>query len=166
MDAQLPVPADPFVIGQNPNTQMSTYHSWPDGFVDPRPVTTFGDDLTDLLAEFAESGCKITADESWSWFSISTHQRQIEFVRRGRLGFNRDYCWEVRLSECDNPVSLGTIFGIRECACVVIAGVDALSRIAKKWITGDDVLAIVQSAKFWDKMDTRKPLELSGNAAK
>ena len=144
---------------------MSNYHSWPDGFIDPRPVTTFGNDLTDLLTELAKSGCRITADEYWSWFSISTDQRQIEFVRRGRLGSNRDYCWEVRLSACDTPVRLGAVFGIRDYACVVIAGLDDLSRITKSWINGDDVVTIVQCATFWDKMDTAKPLQLSGDAA-
>jgi hypothetical protein len=140
---------------------MTDALKWPDEFADPTPVTNFGHALTELLQELVQSACEVTADQHWSWFSVSHQGRIIDFVRRGRLGDNRDYCWEVRLSSDGQPVQLGGIFGIRDYACVVIAGLDSLRNVTKAWISGEEIHSLVRLATFWDKMDTKQPLCVS-----
>jgi hypothetical protein len=46
--------------------------------------SNFGDALTELLTELIASGCSVTAEEHWSWFSVSRGARMIELVRHGR----------------------------------------------------------------------------------
>ena len=146
---------------------MVDYLKWPDDFADTTPVTNFGDALSELLHELVDSGCVVSAEEHWSSFSISHDDRVIGLVQRGRLGYNRDYCWEVRLGSDGKPVSLGKLFGIHEYACVVITGIDSLRTVATLWLTGCDVDSLLRDVTFWDKMSTSQPLQVptDGRAA-
>lgn len=137
---------------------MTAHLKWPDEFADPSPVTNFGEALTELLQQLVQIGCDVIADQHWSWFAVARQCRMIDLVRRGRLGYNRDYCWEVRLSSDEQPVQLGKIFGIRENACVVIAGMDNLRNVTKGWLAGEEIHSLVSRVTFWDKLDTRHPL--------
>ena len=137
---------------------MIPEHTWPDEFADPTPDTNFGDALTELLNELVASGCRVTANEHWSWFSVSRGARMVNLVRRGRLGDHRDYCWEVRLSTDSRPVQLGKVFGIRDYACVVIASMESVRNVTTAWLVGDDVRSLLRKGTFWDKMDTKQPL--------
>lgn len=132
---------------------------WPVEFIDSVPATNFGNSSNVLLKELVEFGCDVTADGDWTWFSISRDDRTIDFVRRGRLGYNRDYCWEVRLSSEKQPVQLGMLFGIRECACVVITGMKDIRNVAKTWLDGNDISSLLRIATFWNKMDAKEPLQ-------
>ena len=138
---------------------MITELKWPHEFVDATPTTNFGGELTELLKELIESGCTVTAEEHWSWFSMSRGARMIDLVRRGRLGYNRDYCWEVRLSSENQPVQLGKVFGIREYACVVTSGMHNVRDVTKAWLAGDDIRSLLPNVTFWDKMNTKQPLQ-------
>ncbi len=138
---------------------MVTDLNWPNEFVDPKPVTSFGDALTELLNELVESGCDVTADRHWSWFSISREGRMMDLVRRGRMGGRREVCWEIRLSSDRQPVQLGKIFGIRQYACVVITGMDNLRNATKSWLGGEDIHSLLRNVTFWDRLNPQQPLQ-------
>ncbi len=131
---------------------------WPDEFSDATPVTDFGDALTEFLDEMIELGSSVSATESWTSFAIWRGARMVDLIRRGKLGFNRQHCWEVRLFANGETVALGPIFELREHACVVIAGIDDLRAVTTPWLAGENVELVISQADFWDKMDTSHPL--------
>lgn len=139
---------------------MVQFRKWPDEFVDTRPVTPFGDALTDVLKEFVGSGYQVTAEVSWTCISMSHRDRMVDFIFRGRLGAGRGHCWEVRLYSNNEAVQLGNFFGIRAFACVVITGVDDVRNITNLWLAGRNVDAILRTVTFWDRVNPEAPLQV------
>jgi len=138
---------------------MGNARKWPVEFVDKTPVTKFGNALTELLQEFVDLGCEVTADESWSWFSIAHKHRTIELVRRGHLEKYRDACWEVILQSSFQRVYLGTFFGLPAYTCIVIVGKEDLGNVTRNWLAGVEIEQLLGTVTFWDKRNPRRPLQ-------
>ena len=136
---------------------------WPDEFINKTPMVTFGVEFISFLKEMNASGATITADETWTTFAIRRDNRIVDFTRRGRLGRGRPECWEVRPCENGHELQLGVVFGIRDYACVVTAGLEYIQTISKMWLSGSDIESLVRCVSFWDKMGTGNPLELPTN---
>jgi hypothetical protein len=140
------------------------YLQWPDEFHSPTPQVTFGCEFITLLESQVATGANILAKEDWSAFTINRRGRMVTFIRRGKLGYQRPECWEVRLADRNVGVQLGSLFGIRDYACVVTAGVDNIRTITEMWLNDSDVLSIVYVVPLWDKMNSQKQLKLpAGN---
>ena len=98
-------------------------------------------------------------DQTMALFGFSRESRRIDFIRRGRLHRGSGQCWEVWPYDGDDSFRLGSQFGIREHACVVVDGIAGVSAAAECWIAGNDMSDLARCADFWDKMDGSKPLE-------
>ena len=75
------------------------YLQWPDEFDNPTPTVNFGHEFITLLESQAAKGATITAEEHWSSFTFKRGDRMVDFTRRGKLGYQRPECWEVRLAD-------------------------------------------------------------------
>ncbi len=143
------------VIGLNETENpMVRILRWPDEFVEQTPMVTFGPQFIGFLQEMIKSGAVVHAEEHWSSFAIHRGDRIVDYVRRGRLGYGRSECWEVRLGSNGHGILLGTAFGIRDYACVVTAGLDSIRAVTEMWLDGCDVESLIRSVDFWDKMNT------------
>ena len=136
---------------------------WPDEFSDKTPMVTFGVEFISFLKEMNATGASITANETWTTFAIRRDSRIVDFTRRGRLGRGRPECWEVRPCENGRELQLGVVFGIRDYACVVTAGLEYIQTISKMWLNGSDIESLVRCVSFWDKMGTGYRMELPNN---
>lgn len=137
---------------------MTELFRWPTDFDDPRPVTDFDSALSDYFESLIASGSEVHAHPGWMLFSMSRESRTVSFIRRGKLRRGDRVCWEVRPVHDGESARLGSLFGIREYACVVISGIDDVRTIADRWLAGAPVEALIDGVTFWDKMDTSKPL--------
>ena len=129
---------------------------WPNDFDDPNPVTGFDPALEGSLAEFLRqmiaNGATVCAENSWMSFAISRDSRTIDFIRRGVRKF-----WEVRLRD-GTETRLGPLFGLHECACVVVLTTVEIQTVAELWIGGHSVEKLIDSVSFYDRTNPREPL--------
>ncbi len=132
---------------------------WPDEFDNPTPMVTLGHDFIALLESQAATGTIITAEEHWSSFTFKRGDRMVTFTRRGKLGYQRPECWEVLLADRNAGVQLGSVFGIRDYACVVTAGVENIQTITEMWLDCADLASLINAVPLWDKMNTQKELK-------
>jgi hypothetical protein len=138
---------------------MPEFLRWPADFDDPEPVTDFDSALVAYFDTIIASGGDVRADRSWMSFAISRDLRMVDFTRRGRLRRGAPACWEVRPIHNGECHRLGSLFGIRDYACVVIAGIDDLRIVTDRWLAGLPVESLLDGVTYWDKTDTTKPLE-------
>ena len=132
---------------------------WPADFDDPQPVTDFDSELVTYFDALIASGGEVRAYRSWTSFTISRDSRMVDFTWRGRLRRGAPRCWEVRPIDDGKCYRLGTLFGLDECACVVIAGIEDLRNITDRWLGGLPVESLLDGVTYWDKTDTTNPLE-------
>jgi len=142
-----------------PAPNMSEFLLWPADFDDPNPVTDFDAELATYFDAIIASGGVVRAIRSWTSFTIARDSRMVDFTCRGRLRRGAPRCWEIRPIDDSNCYRLGTLFGIRDHACIVIAGIDDLRSITNRWLTGLPLEALLDGVTYWDKTDTTKPLE-------
>jgi hypothetical protein len=139
---------------------MANILQWPDEFTNSTPLVAFGSEFSEFLERMVAAGTVVSADEHWTIFSFRRGVRTVEFFRRGKLVQGSPECWEVRPVVDGECLHLGQIFGIREHACVVTAGLAFIQRITEGWLNGQDIGAVLRGATFWDKMNPSAPLEL------
>lgn len=127
-------------------------------------MVTFGPEFAAFLQNMIDSGAAVHADEDWSSFALHHDTRNVAFMRRGRLGYGRSECWEVRLGSNGHGILLSTAFGIRDDACVVTARLDRIRAVTEMWLGGCSVESLIRSVEFWDRMNTIETLRPSTNA--
>lgn len=132
---------------------------WPDEFTDATPIVDLGVEFGEFLQQMNTAGATVLAEECWSSFALRREERMVDFIRRGRLRHGFPQCWEVCLTHHGKGVPLGPEFGLRECACVVVSGLDAIRPVTEAWLDGSDIDAILHVATFWDRTNTIDPLE-------
>jgi hypothetical protein len=80
-------------------------------------------------------------------------------MRRGRLRRGAGLAWEVWPYADGKSQRLGSLFGIRPYACVVIPGIGDLRAVTNCWLGGSALESLLDVATFWDKLGTSKPLK-------
>ena len=133
---------------------------WPSEFENASPMTRLGDEFMAVLEDFTANGATVRADEHWSFFEIRHGEQAVDFVRRGRLGRGRPECWEVCIYTDGRGIKLGSLFGIRDCSCVVTAGLDNIRAIPQMLFDGAELNSIVAVIPFWDRMNPLDELSL------
>ena len=59
----------------------------------------------------------------------------------------------------DESMQLGPLFGIRDYACVVIAGINDVCTVTDQWLAGNTIESLLDGVTYWDRTDPSKPLE-------
>lgn len=136
---------------------------WPDDFNDPKLLSDFRPDFVELLERLIASGAMVQADPSWMLLRFSRASRCVNFILRGRTrgrnGAIRESYWEVLPSSDGQNYRLGPLFGIRDYACVVVAGTMDVTLIATRWLDGDSLAATMEGIDSWDRADLSSPLK-------
>ena len=138
---------------------MPEFRYWPDDFPVVEPSTDFDVALVAFFDQMVAADVSVYVDGGWSLFGFSRDYRRIDFVRRGRLRRGSGQCWEVWPYDGDASLRLGSHFGVREHACIVVDGIAGIRASAECWIGGNDISDLIRCAEFWDRMDGSKPLE-------
>ena len=141
---------------------MPDFRNWPGDFTNRELITGFDSldaSLVELCDWIIDSGGSIRVWGATS-FAFLRDKRTVDFVWRGRLRRGSENCWEVSLLDGRESFRLGTIFGIRENACVVVSGIDDIRDVTECWLGGSSLTALVNVATFWDKMNVSRPLQL------
>lgn len=146
---------------------MSRILRWPDEFADPTPVTDFDAELVQLFNEQIAVGVIVHADSHWSLFGFERDSRKIDLVRRGRTrtGFsgariNREIYWEAWPVCGGTSARLGPLFGLNECACIVICGLAAIRDVTIRWLDRRTVRETMTGIECWDRSNTTSPLRI------
>lgn len=137
---------------------MPHYLQWPDQFANPTPMEKLGPGFTKLLKTQLTAGTTITVGEYSSSFAFARGERMVHFIHRGKLGYQGSECWEVLLTNRDEGVQLGSMFGIGDHACVVAAGIENIRAITELWLNGADIESVVDAVPLWGKINTREKL--------
>ena len=138
--------------------------SWPGEFSDPRPQTTFGDQLTSVLEPVVSSGGTVTVIAHWAKFTCKLNNRLISFTRRGSFGRRgwlrkQRFAWQVRVGDGGQPIDLGPLFGRTASTSVVVTKFTDVRRLTKLWLFEEESLqALIDNAEFWDSYDRKFPL--------
>ena len=139
---------------------------WPDEFADSTPAVEFDASFVAFLDAMRASGSSVFADHGWSLFEFCRGDRSIHFVRRGRsrkidgvYRVNRETYWEVCPVQDGIAHRLGSLFGIREFACVVVCGLPNIQFITTRWLDGASLEDAVSGITLWDRLDPSLPLQ-------
>ena len=141
---------------------------WPDEFTESMPAVDFDASFVAFLDAMRASGSTVLADAGGSLFEFCRGDRSIHFVRRGRsrkidgaYRANLETYWEVRPVEKSIACRLGSLFGIREFACVVACGLPNIQLITTRWLDGASLADTVSGISLWDRLDPSLPLQMT-----
>ena len=145
---------------------MADFLQWPNEFDDPTPATDLNGGFIAFLEEMCATGATVSAERDWSLFEFCRDERCIHFVRRGRsrrvkgqFRLNCETYWEVILTIKGVPTRLGSLYGIREFACVAVCGLANIRLLSLRWLNGASLADAVSGIILWDRANPSSPLE-------
>ena len=128
---------------------------WPFDVLGPVERTTLHNEMLQFFNETYDAGFKpfISNNRSEIGFGAK-REHDARFVLRGGHGQH----WEPWLTDANIAVTLGPIWGLPDCTCMVLTKFDDITTFCMRWLGGDSLGLSLAGVPVYAKRDTNTPL--------